>query len=168
MILSKQNVGDQHEAEADQKGVGGASLASVDVGLGDHFVADDVQHGAARKGEGEGKNGGGQTDGEISDQRADDLNGTRERRVQEGALGGNTRRQHGGDDDHSLGDVLQRDSARDHEGLRRVARAKANARRDSLGQVMYGDGHDEEGHLVKICVSVGLAVRALRLVQMGH
>ena len=49
--LTQQYIGNQHQAEANQKGIGSRSLISVVVGLGDHLVADDKKHGAPCEGQ---------------------------------------------------------------------------------------------------------------------
>ena len=121
MELSEQNVRKKHEAEADEQRIGCAAFVSVCVRFGDHFVADDVEHGAACEGKRKGQNGGGDVDGEEADERADDLNDTRERREQEGSGGLHACGKHGRDDDHALGNVLQSDTARDDECLCRVS-----------------------------------------------
>ena len=51
---------------------------SVGVRFGDHLVADDVEHGAAREGKRKGKDGGCDVDGKEADERADDLDNARE------------------------------------------------------------------------------------------
>jgi len=71
--LSQQNIRHQHNAEPHEQGIGSAPLTAVGVGFGDHFVADDVEHGATRKGESEGQNGRGKADGEIAEQGTDHL-----------------------------------------------------------------------------------------------
>ena len=53
--LRKQNVRHEHQAKAEKKRVGCAPLVSVGVGLGDHLVAYNVKHCAARKGKRKGK-----------------------------------------------------------------------------------------------------------------
>ena len=37
---AQQHITDQHYAKADQQGIGGAALAAVGMGLGNHFIAD--------------------------------------------------------------------------------------------------------------------------------
>ena len=49
MQLDKEHIGYQHQAKACQKGIGGATLASVGMGFGNHFVADDVKLSSAGK-----------------------------------------------------------------------------------------------------------------------
>ncbi len=48
---SEEKVGNEHDGKADEERICCSSLASVGMGLGYHFVADDIQHRAARKGE---------------------------------------------------------------------------------------------------------------------
>ena len=52
----EQGVHGEHQAEAEEQRPGRAVLRAVGVRLGDHLVADDVEHRTAGKGEGEGKN----------------------------------------------------------------------------------------------------------------
>lgn len=54
LFLTEQHVRDKHDAESDKQSIGRASLASVRVGFGDHFVADDVEHHTAGKGKRKG------------------------------------------------------------------------------------------------------------------
>ena len=57
----------QHQAEAHQKRIGGAPFIAV-MGFGDHFVADDIEHGAPCKGKGKGQHRRGDTHREIKKQ----------------------------------------------------------------------------------------------------
>ena len=38
--LSKQNIGDEHNAESPKERIGGSGLPAVGMGFGNHFVAD--------------------------------------------------------------------------------------------------------------------------------
>ena len=105
--LSKQHIRRQHDAEADEQRIGGAPLIPMGVGLRDHLVADDVEHGAAGEGQGEGENGGGEADGEEPQQGAQYLHDAGEQGDDEGARRTDAGGQHGGNDDHALGNVLQ-------------------------------------------------------------
>ena len=138
----------------------------VGVRFGDHFIADDVQHRAACEGQRKGQDRRRDGDGKIADQRADHLDQSRGQGQQKGSPRLDTGRQHRADDDHTLGNVLKRDTARDHQGLRGIPRAKADARRDSLGQIVNGDGHHEQKHAAQFCVVMRLALHAYHLMQM--
>ena len=71
-VLHKE-IHQEHKAEACKQSVGSASLTSVGVGLGYHFVAYDVEHGSARKGEGEGKYGRCHCYGKVADKGSHNL-----------------------------------------------------------------------------------------------
>ena len=49
--ISENQVEYQQSDEAEDKGVGGMFLVAVSVGLGDHFVADHIEHCAAGEGQ---------------------------------------------------------------------------------------------------------------------
>ena len=117
------------------------------VGLGDHLVADDVEHGAACKGKGKGQNGRREADGEIAQKGADHLHETGAYSNEKGPLLADAGAQHGRDDDHALGNVLQGDAAGNEHGLRHVIRAEADAGGDALRQVVDGNGGDEQQNL---------------------
>ena len=51
---------------------------------------------------------------------------------------------------------LQGDAARDRQGLRHVATAEANARRDPLGQIMDRDRDDKQQNLIELCRLFGV------------
>jgi len=76
--LSQKNVRDEHYTKADEKRVRRAALVTVSVSFGNHLVADNVEHRAAREGKRKRKNCRRNTDREISDKRTDDLNDSRE------------------------------------------------------------------------------------------
>ena len=143
-------------------------LAAMGVGLGDHFIADDIEHGAAGKGQGKGQNGGSEADGKVTQQTSNHLHQAGGHGTQEGLAGSDTGGQHGANDDHALRDVLQGDAAGDHQSLRGVLGAEADAGRDAFGQIVDGDGGDEEQNLAQIGIVVGFDVRADHFVQMRH
>ena len=72
-MLSQQHVRDQHDTKTHKQGVGGAPFGAVGMGLGDHFIADDIKHTAARKSQGKGQHRRGQADGELAQKCTDDL-----------------------------------------------------------------------------------------------
>ena len=57
------------------------------------------------------------------------------------------RGEHRADDYHTLGDILQSDTARDQESLVGIAGAEADTGSDALRQIMDGDGGDKQQHL---------------------
>ena len=126
--LSQQHVGDEHDAKADQQCIRGTALTTMSMRLGNHFIADDVQHSTACKGKCKGQDSSCNADGEIPDQRANHLNQSGQHRANEGLARGDASRQHGANDDHTLGHVLKRDAARNNECLRNVTCTEADAR----------------------------------------
>ena len=56
---SKKEIKRQHKRKAAKQRIGRSPLVSVSVRFGDHLVAYDVKHSAARKGERKRKNSGG-------------------------------------------------------------------------------------------------------------
>ena len=139
------------------------------VGLGNHFIADDIEHGAAGKGQGKGQHRGGDADSEEAHQGADDFHKTCGGGNQKGLLQTDAGREHGADDDHALGDVLQGNTTCDQECFRRIAGAEAHTGCDALGQVVDGDGHDKQQHLTGMMAALMiLNVRAHQPVQVGN
>ena len=69
--LAQQYVGNEHYAEAHQQRIGCATFTAVGVSLGDHFVADDIEHGAAGKCQGKRQDGRSNADSKITDKCAD-------------------------------------------------------------------------------------------------
>ena len=49
VFLTEYRVGDHHNTKTDHQSERGTALTAVRVGFGDNFVADNVQHRAARK-----------------------------------------------------------------------------------------------------------------------
>ena len=72
MALAEVVAHGQHEAEACQQAVCRAAGVAV-VRFGDHFVTDDIDHGASGEGQGEGEQSGGDGDGEIAQESAENL-----------------------------------------------------------------------------------------------
>ena len=56
-VLTEQDVCHEHHAKANEERIRCAALVTVGVRFGDHLVADDVEHRAARKGDRDGKDG---------------------------------------------------------------------------------------------------------------
>ena len=71
--LSEQNVGYKHNAKADKQSICGASLASVGVGFGYHFITYNVKHCAACKGKRKGQYCGSNINGKVADKGTYDL-----------------------------------------------------------------------------------------------
>ena len=67
-------------------------------------------------------------------------------------------------------DVYLRNSARYGEGVRNVTRAEADACGNSLGEIMYGDCHNEKHHSSEPFVSFGVffSVCSRNLMQVGY
>ena len=53
LFLSQQHIGNQHQAETDEQCISNTGGVAV-VSFGNHFVTDDVEHGAAGKCQGKG------------------------------------------------------------------------------------------------------------------
>ena len=166
---TQKHVEDQHQAKSRKERIGGGALTAVGVGLGDHFVADDVEHSTSREGEGEGEDGLRNTDGEVAYEGTEYLDHARHHCYDECATALHTRRKHRRDYDHTLGDILECDTARHGKSLHIVARSEADACGDALGQVMDGDGNDEKQDFIELCglVRVAFLIHARHFVQVG-
>ncbi len=166
--LPQQEIEHQHHGKAKKERIGRAALASVGMGLGDHLVADDVEHRAACKGKREGEDRRGEADRKVADQRSQDLHQSRCHRNEEGPPARNACRDHGRNDDHALGNVLQSNAACHGDRLSDIAASEAHPRRDPLGQIVDADGNDEQKHLVEPTASLGmrLAVHTRELMQV--
>ena len=137
------------------------------MGLGDHVRADDVEHGASRKGKSKGQDQLRHADGEEAQKRPRHLHKARHQGAEEGTLGGDPCGQHGPDDHHTLGDVLQGDTPCHDEGAGVIPRTEANPCGDALGQVMDGDGGNEQQDLPQVCPFPAVFPRH-QLVEMGN
>ena len=138
--LNQQHIGNQHQAEANQQGIGCRPLISVVVGLWNHFIADDKQHGASGKGEKERQHQGGKGYGIIAHECADDFNNAGGSAAQKGLSGRNTRSQHGGNGYQSFRDVLQGNPAANQKGGLEIPGAKADPGSQPLREIMNGHG----------------------------
>ncbi len=54
LSTAQQHITGEHQTEAEEQGVCCSSLGAVGVGLGDHFVRDDIEHSASCKGKSKG------------------------------------------------------------------------------------------------------------------
>ena len=113
------------------------------MGLRDHFVADHIKHRAACKGQGKGQYCSGKAHGEIPQQSAQNFHKTGDHGDHQGPLPAHAGGQHGGDDDHTFGDVLQRNTGGDGHSLTGVACAEAHTGSDALRQIVDADGQHE-------------------------
>ena len=83
-MLPKKHIEYEHQAEACEERVGRTALGAVGMCFGDHFIADDIEHRTAGKGEGEGQDRGSDRDGKVAEEGACDLHESRCKGDEEG------------------------------------------------------------------------------------
>ena len=138
------------------------------MGFGNHFIADDIEHGSSRKGQSKGENGRSNAYGPISQKRTDDFDQPGHHGADKGFYRGYACCQHGRNDHHAFGDVLQGDTAGDHHRLRRVFTSKADTGGNPLRQVMDRDGCDKQQYLVKVGAAVCFRIGSHQPMQVGN
>ena len=163
LFSSQQDVGDEHYAKADEERVGRAAFVPMRVGLGDHFIADDVEHGATRECQSKRKDRGCNADRKITEEGSQDLDQARKSGKQEGSAGLDPCGKHRTDDDHALGDVLKRNAARDDQCLRGISRSKANACGNSLGEIVDRDRRNKQKNAAQIGIVMLFDIHTCKL-----
>ncbi len=160
---------DQHQAESAQKRIR-RTAHSVMMCLGDHFVADHIEHRSACKSQRKWQDRARYTDRKEAEERAHDLNNSRQQRRYERPRTAHSRCEHRRNDDHAFGDILQRNAACDGQRLRGIARSEAYARRDPFGKIMDRDRHDEQQYLIELFGVFGmkLLIHARKPMQMRY
>ena len=158
---------EKHE-EPEYEGVSGLLLVAVGVGLGYHLVADDIEHGTTGEGEHAWEEYLAHDAEGIACPYTEDFKKADGEGDGDGAQTADTGEEQGGDDDHSLGHILQGDAEGD--GQRRAAIldvGEAYAGGNALGELVEGDGHDEEEDAGEtLVVAVLLGVEAGEHVEM--
>ena len=120
----------KHQTKSRKQSIDRASARALGVIFKDHIITDNEQHSTARKGKRKRKHGTYNAYRKVPDKGTDDLHGTCNRSDNKRASGRCARKQHRGNNYHSLRQVLQRDTARNEQCVRNVTRAKANPRGD--------------------------------------
>ena len=140
------------------------------VCFGDHLVADNVEHRAAREGKCKGQDRARDAHSEVAYERTEHLYYSRQRGNKKGPFSAHSRGYHRRDDHHTLGDILQSDTARNSQRVGHVIRAEADARGDTLGEIVYSYRDNEEQHLIDLCSLIGvrLLIHSRHLVQVRH
>ena len=138
------------------------------MGFGYHLVAYNIEHCAACKSQRKGEDCGRYTNGEVADECAHNLDKSCSGGYEESALWTDSRKQHGTYDNHTLGDVLQCNAARNYQCVGGISRAEADACGNTLGQIVDCNSGDKKQGAVKVCFLVRFDVRACKSVQMGY
>ena len=120
------------------------------MGLGDHLIADHIEHGAAGKRQGKGQDRRGNAHREEAQQSTQNFHHAGGCGNQKGTALGHTRRQHRRYQHHALGDVLQGNATRYRQRFRGISRAETDTGGDTLRQIMDGNGRNKQQDLVQL------------------
>ena len=74
-----------HQHHTAEQGVSSDALITVGVGLRDHLITDDIEHGASGKGQGKRQDGAGDAGGKVAHKGADDFHHAGEGSDEQGA-----------------------------------------------------------------------------------